>query len=661
MDRVTAIDHVPLPSPAHGSAHGAGCGPEAPAAPPGADVGQAALAGAPRAQRLAAICTVCLARGVALGLALIGAAAVLSLAHQALGADGFTALDGMALTLFTVPTLWIAWSAGHATLGFVGRRLKWRPAGLAAAPERAPIATRTAIVLPVYEEAPEAWGANLQTMGEELASLGLAAQFDVFVLSDTRSDAVAADEEAMRRRLAARLPMAVHYRRRERNEGKKAGNIADFARRWAARYDYLLVLDADSLMSAGTIARLVRTMQANPGAGLLQTAPRLVRRHSLFARVQQFAAALMGPIAAHGQALWQGGDGNFWGHNALIRSQAWRECAHLPRLKGRAPWGGHIMSHDFVEAALLRRGGWGVWMLPELEESWEETPPAMLDHLGRDRRWCQGNLQHLRVLLWPNLHPVSRFHLLLGVATYGIAPLWLALVIGGALLGVTGTMRLDPFLSAGALAASATLLFAPKLLALLDTLLDRRRRRGMGGTLRVVASTLAETALTVFLAPAVLFFHARFLIELVAGRDSGWSRQNRDEALPSWRELLSWHRLHLGGAAVLAALAVLVAPAGLRLWLLLPAIGWAAAPLLAWGTAHPAVGRATVWLFRIPEEARVPDTIARAEAVLQRMKPPADPPATPAVAPPANPAVAPTATPAVAAKSRRLAGPGRAA
>ncbi|WP_421709980.1 glucans biosynthesis glucosyltransferase MdoH [Algihabitans sp.] len=566
------------------------------------------------------LCLVCLRRGIALTAALLGALAVLSLAGQALAVDGFGAADTAALLLFTLPTLWIAWSAGHALLGFLGRRLGWVPAGLAMPQSRAPIVTRTAVLMPVYEESPVSWGANLQAMGEELSALGLAGQFDLFVLSDTRSDEVAAEEERMRSRLAARLPMAVHYRRRQDNTGKKAGNIADFCRRWASRYDHLLVLDADSLMSGATVAQLVRSMQANPRAGLIQTAPRLARRHSLFARLQQFSAALMGPIAATGQALWQGRDGNFWGHNAIIRARAWAECAHLPRLSGEAPWGGHILSHDFVEAALLRRSGWEIWMLPELGSSWEETPPSLLDHLARDRRWCQGNLQHLRVVGWPKLHPVSRIHLLLGIATYAIAPLWLALVIGGALLGLTDALALDPFLAAGALMASGTLLFAPKLLALLDTLLDRTRRRGMGGGFSVGLSTLAETLLTVLLAPAVLFFHARFLIELVAGRDSGWGRQQRDEADQRWGELMAWHRWHLGGAAVLATLAVVTATPGMMLWLLLPAAGWASGPLLAWATAHPRVAAATRWLFRTPDERFVPETIRRAEALLQRLR-----------------------------------------
>jgi membrane glycosyltransferase len=573
------------------------------------------LPGAGGVRSLQAVCTACLARLFVFGVLLSGGGAVLSLTFTALAVDGFAPLDGLALLLVTLPTLWIAWSAGHAGLGFLGRRLGWRPTGLAPASPRAPIATRTAILMPVYEEEPAAWAANLQTTGEELVSMGLAAQFDIFVLSDTRSEEVAKAEEAMHGRLAARLPLAVHYRRREDNVGKKAGNIADFTRRWASRYDHMLILDADSLMSGRTVAALVRAMQANPGAGLIQSVPRLVRRHSLFARMQQFATALMGPIAATGQALWQDGDGNFWGHNAIVRASAWAECAHLPRLKGKAPWGGHIMSHDFVEAALLRRSGWGVWMLPDLDGSWEETPPNLLDHLARDRRWCQGNLQHLRVLAWPKLHAVSRLHMLLGIGSYAIAPLWMALVIGGAILGVTGAVTFDPFLASGALAASATLLFAPKLMAMLDSCLDRRRRRAMGGVLGILASTLAETLLTFLLAPAVLFFHARFLAGLVAGADNGWGRQRRAEACPSGQELWQWFRIHLLAAVALAGTALLAVSGTGQIWLLFPAAGWATAPLLAWVTAHPAVAAATRWLFRTPEEADTPETITRADAL----------------------------------------------
>lgn len=581
------------------------------------------------AAALKSLCAAGLARCLLLGVALTGTGAVLSLAAAALAVDGLGPLDGLALLLALLPTLWISWACGHSVLGFVGRRLRWRPAGLKPASPRAPLTTRTAIAMPVYEEEPAAWGANLMTLGEELASLGLASHFDIFVLSDTRSEAVAAAEGGMQARLAASLPMAVHYRRRAENVGRKAGNLADFARRWASRYDHFLILDADSLMSAHSVAMLVRTMQANPGAGLLQTAPRLARRHSLFARLQQFSTALMGPIAATGQALWQGSEGNFWGHNALVRSSAWVACAQLPRLAGDPPWGGDILSHDFVEAALLRRGGWGVWMLPELGGSWEETPPSLLDHLSRERRWCQGNLQHLRVLCWPRLHPVSRVHLALGIASYLIAPLWLALVVAGALLGANRLLVPDPFFASGALAASATLLFLPKTLAVLDACLDARRRRGMGGMAAILGSTAAETLVTFLLAPAVLLFHARSLADLLRGRDSGWARQRRSEACVGLGELLIWFRGHLLAASLLVLLAIPAATGAGTVWLLLPAVAWASAPLLAWATAHPTISAATRSLFRIPEERRAPETIGRAEALRRELSEPLSAPTPP--------------------------------
>ncbi|MGH7005945.1 MAG: glucans biosynthesis glucosyltransferase MdoH, partial [Alphaproteobacteria bacterium] len=202
--------------------------------------------------------------------------------------------------------------------------------------------------------------------------------------------------------------------------------MADFLKRWGRHYDYMIVLDADSLMEGRTLVAMARHMDANPGAGLVQAPPVCINRNTLFARMLQFAGRIYGPVFAAGQAFWQMGEGNYWGHNAIIRVRPFTEHCGLPELPGRPPFGGHILSHDFVEAALLVRAGWSVWLAPDLGGSYEEVPPTLLDYAKRDHRWCQGNLQHSRIVGARNLNGVSRFHFIGGIMSYVASPLWLA-------------------------------------------------------------------------------------------------------------------------------------------------------------------------------------------------------------------------------------------
>ena len=264
--------------------------------------------------------------------------------------------------------------------------------------------SRTAILMPVYNEDVARVFSGVQAIFDSVAATG---GFDFFILSDSTDPPNWIAEEVAWQKLRASLePDArLFYRHRHRNIGRKSGNIQDFCENWGSHYDYMVVLDADSLMSGETLAALVRLMDANPRAALIQAPATLVGRSTLFARIQQFASTAYGPTYTAGLAWLQGGQGNYWGHNAIIRVRAfhaaWRTAASLP---GKPPFGGEIMSHDFVEAAFLLRAGWEVWMAPDLTGSYEEPPPTVYDHLKRDRRWAQGNLQHSRVLLAQGLN-----------------------------------------------------------------------------------------------------------------------------------------------------------------------------------------------------------------------------------------------------------------
>ena len=334
------------------------------------------------------------------------------------------------MTLVALLFAWTAFSFLSAFAGFLaGRGSAACELRLAVDGPLPRLSSRNAMLMPVYNEAPRPVFARLRAICESLATAGAAARFDVFVLSDTTDAAIRTHEYALFLRLRRRLNgVRLFYRHRAKNVARKAGNIADWVRRFGGAYDHMVVLDADSLMEGETLARLAAAMERHADVGLIQTAPAIVNRHTLFARAEQFASRLYGPMLAHGVAWWSGSEGNYWGHNAIIRVRAFAEQAGLPRLGGRKPFGGHILSHDFVEAALLRRAGWRVCMAPNLGGSYEESPPTLAALLARDRRWCQGNLQHIQVMWARGLHWINRFHLLRGISAYLTAPLWLALL-----------------------------------------------------------------------------------------------------------------------------------------------------------------------------------------------------------------------------------------
>jgi membrane glycosyltransferase len=367
------------------------------------------------------------------------------------------------------------------------------------------------------------------------------------VLSDTTDPAIWIAEEKcflqFRRETGAEN---VYYRHRRENTARKSGNIEDWIKRFGAGYDHMIILDADSLMTGDTIVRLAAALEKHPEVALIQTLPIVVNARTLFARLQQFSGRLYGPLIAAGVAWWHGSEGNYWGHNAIIRVRAFAQDAGLPDLKGRKPFGGHILSHDFVEAALMRRGGWAIRMVPTLGGSFEECPPSLLDFAARDRRWCQGNLQHLAVLPARGLHWVSRLHLLTGIGSYITAPLWLLFLVLGILISLQAQFirpeyfpkgfslfpkrpAQDPVLAAWVFVGTMGLLIAPKLLACILVGMESRIRRQFGGGLRILAGLLIETLLSGLIAPVMMIFQSTAVGEILLGRDAGWQVQRRDD------------------------------------------------------------------------------------------------------------------------------------
>jgi membrane glycosyltransferase len=516
----------------------------------------------------------------------------------ALGRDGLEPLEvahaGLILVLFG----WMAFSfaASLGGLWLSGQADAWEREVLQAPLSR--LRTRTALLAPIYHEEVGPFFARLETMRAGLHALGLTPAFDIVVLSDSRRAEVVAEEQrgftAFRRGAGPRA----YYRHRLENTDRKAGNIADWVRRHGGAYDHMVVLDADSLMDGQTLWRLAAILEREPTLGLVQTAPTIIGRRTVFGRLEQFANTLYGPLAAWGVAWWSGADGNYWGHNAILRVEAFAQSSGLPHLKGRKPFGGHIMSHDFVEAAFLRRAGWGVRMIPDLNAdtagggSFEESPPTLIDHLIRDRRWCQGNLQHLGVVAARGLHPVSRLHLARGVLSYALSPLWIALVVTGALLSAPDAVDGDPggYPLAGAVVLGVSLVFvlAPKLLSYAMMLRAGQAHR-FGGAGRALASVGLETLASTLTAPVIMAVHTRALLAVTLGRDAGWSAQQRAEGRLGGKTALAFHWPEMLVGAALAALGPAMG-AGLSPWLAVAAASLVAAPFLSWWTASPSRG-----------------------------------------------------------------------
>ncbi|WP_022724518.1 glucans biosynthesis glucosyltransferase MdoH, partial [Rhodopseudomonas sp. B29] len=318
--------------------------------------------------------------------------------YQVLKVGGVTILEGIVLLLFVALFAWVALSFVSSLVGFATLLRGWRDdLGLAADGPLPAISARVAMLLPTYNEDPQTVLARLQATRESADATGSGGQFDWYILSDTTDPNVWAQEERCFLALAAQGDR-LFYRHRADNHARKSGNIEDWVKRFGAGYDFMIILDADSVMTGDALVRLAGAMEQNPDVGLIQSLPVVVNARTLFARLQQFAGRMYGPMIAAGVAWWHDSESNYWGHNAIIRVAAFASCTGLPILPGRKPFGGSILSHDFVEAALMRRAGWRIHLAPTLRGSYEEVPPTMLDVAARDRRWCQGNLQQTKIL-----------------------------------------------------------------------------------------------------------------------------------------------------------------------------------------------------------------------------------------------------------------------
>ena len=580
------------------------------------------------------------------GLVLLQTAVAASLLERTFPFASMTGLEIATLAVFTVLWAWVSFGFWTAVVGFV---VRWRnatriwsadgPTGEVT--DTGPLRSRTAIVVPIASEDVRRVFAGVEATYRSLAATGHLDAFDFYVLSDTR------DPETQHEEASAWAEVCdavggygrVFYRLRKHNIKRKSGNIADFLRRWGRNYDHMIVCDADSVLAGATVVRLVRLMERHPRAGIIQTIPAMVNRETLFGRVHQFASRVYGPMLAAGLHFWQLGESYYWGHNAILRCEPFTKHCGLSRLPGEPPLGGEIMSHDFVEAALMGRAGWEVWLACDLDGSYEEAPPTLLDELKRDRRWCQGNLQHLRLLFADGIRGGHRAIMAMGVVAYTSSLLWAVFLVLSTLavaekwvtvpVYFTATRTLFPLwphwrpeLALALAGSTMVLLVLPKLLSVL--LIVRARRSAQFGSLpRLAASVILEVVFSTLLAPVRMWFHARFVLLTLLGRQISWSAQVRTDAETRWRDAVRQH-----GVSTIVALAWLAGVAALHwslVWWLLPIVAALALsiPVSVYSSRVP-LGRALRRrrLFMTPEETERPELLTQLADAFDRPREP---------------------------------------
>lgn len=526
-------------------------------------------------------------------LLLLAVTAVIALAASsevrfALSRDGLSVLD-VVLLLFFVPLFaWIAFGFVTSSIGFL-QLITGKHPGFTAVPSPASsLRHRTAVLMPVYNESVEATFGRVRAMARSIAEAGGAEWIDFFVLSDSNAFH-GKREEAAWREVAAEAPIAVYYRRREKNIARKPGNIAEWVQRFGAAYENMLILDADSLMSGDAIIGMAAIMEERPSIGLLQTVPMIINAQTLFQRWMRFASEAYGPIASAGLLWWSGAEANFWGHNAIVRTRAFADSCGLPELPGKPPFGGHILSHDMFESALLRRRGWAVHMVM-IDGSYEEFPPTIVDHAIRDRRWMQGNLQHLRLIDASGLHWTSRLHLLIGASAYLTSPGWLLLLVTAIVQAAMaqGGQGFAGGTPPSVLWLTVLLLFGPKAMGTIWVMADRTRRRAFGGFGGMLRSVALEVPLAILLAPVTMVMQVKALFGLALGIPVHWSTQDRDARRIGVREVLPDLKEHIALGLVFAATAFIDPVTAL--WLSPLTLGLLASPWLISLTSRATTG-----------------------------------------------------------------------
>lgn len=541
------------------------------------------------------------------GAALLTAAFAYEL-YGVLSVVQVTPIQLVFLVLSTISFGWIALGTLSCAMGFLPLFAGERADSVRLPKKIATPAHKTGLLFPVHHEDPASIAGTIAAISEELATIGQTQAFDVFILSDTRGEAAGLAEEAAYRELIERLQDGeaprVFYRRRIEATARKAGNIKDWVERFGAGYEQFVIMDADSIMSGDALVKLALAMDADPQAGLVQTVPRIVGGTTLLQKLQQFACNVYGPSVAAGLAFWHRDQGNYWGHNAIIRTRAFATAAGLPDLPGPKPFGGHIMSHDFVEAVLLQRAGWGVHMVPSIAASFEGVPPSLADLVVRDRRWAQGNLQHLKIVGKAGLTAMGRVHLAMGAFSYLVSAIWASSLVVGIVLTLQGQQLIpsyfqdsktlfpiwpviDPGAAMRLFLATMAVVLLPKWLGMVIEIKRAYAAGELFGTPRAMAGVVIETLFSMLLAPILMMTQTAAIVQIYLGQDSGWKAQSRGGNAISLKDALRWHWTHSALGFLVAFICWETSP-GLLVWMSPVILGLVLSGFVHWLTAQPA-------------------------------------------------------------------------
>jgi membrane glycosyltransferase len=546
---------------------------------------------------------------------------------------GISVFEYFLIALVALTFFWIALSVSTVTVGIINR-LRTKATQVDEAP---PKPLKVALLVPIYNEVPWDVFGNASAMMEELQDRDCVHEYSLFILSDTRNEKIARQEVQAVRELRAYLPAGtqVFYRRRADNIDRKVGNLADWVERWGGAYEAMLVLDADSLMAGSAISALADEMSRDPSAGLIQSFPQLFGAQSLFGRVQQFSSAIYGSLLSEGLAKWTDREGNYWGHNAIIRTAAFASCAGLPRIWTPQDKNALILSHDFVEAGLLRRAGWSVRFLPRIRGSYEEVPATLVDYVIRDRRWCQGNLQHLNILNSKGFHAVSRFHLFQGAMAYLLSPAWFVLLVFWALLGngaesnvITYFSDANPTIPTWPEMPSVNnffillfmygMLLAPKFMGASSVWMTGISLKTLGGVKQFIMSFFIEIALSIAFAPILMVQQTIAVMRTFLGFKETWTPQSRGGGKYPLGALAKFHAFEtVTGFVLIAGMMIGV----VSVWLLPIAVSLAASVFLS---ALSGVNLREMdwsrWHMGTPEEFDEPNIIRLAKLNRSRLR-----------------------------------------
>ncbi len=550
------------------------------------------------------------------------------LASQAMlsgfSAGGLNPLEWLAVMLFAINFCYLGIAAFTGAAGTIVLLASPKPPPLSKTPPAK--GSLTAIIIPIYQEKPSKVVAAAEAMWDSLRDLDAEKGFEVFFISDTMDPAlVEIEERAIQELLRRRPDEPFWYRRRRDNAQKKQGNINDFVQRWGGRYEYMLELDADSFVAPEAMLELVRRMDARPRTALIQTLPIIVGARTYSARCQQLSLRSHGGLFGAGLSWWSGGAGNFWGHNAIIRLAPFAAHAALPDLPGKEPLGGKILSHDFVEAALLRRAGWRVEIAGDIEGSYEETPPTIVDLAARDRRWAQGNIQQIQVILARGFDWLSRVHIGANLMGYMSGLLWLSFVVVGVLIAANAKffesetvagVAADPNAGLRLVLIMAIMLTSPKWLSVI--LWAFGKLPGWDRSPRFLLNVVCDLGMTMLLAPIVFMNHAGSILSTLMGVDGGWRPQVRDRNGFAWSDLVRHYVQHMifGFCLLLASFAI--SPSFLLQNLPMASV-LIFAPLIARQVSGVARKGSVSWLlYATPEDLKQPEIVRRAEMLAAR-------------------------------------------